>query len=277
MTQSNYFISVISTVFNGEAYLDRAIPSILSQLDVNFEYIIVDDGSVDQTLSALRIIEREDPRVRVFSPGRLGRARALNYAVQNSNGEYIANQDFDDISHPNRLRLQADFLSSHPNVGVVGGAYIRVDNERREKYVRSPACSHLALVQTMAKCVPFAHTISMFRRQAWEDVGGYPEANNLIDLRFWLNIIEARWEIASIPEVVGEHWVHANSYWHRNFKYLERQKDLARVQRQVIRKLHLPSWYIAYPTGRYMYAYLPHGFKSFIRRSMLRIQEENIS
>ena len=110
-------VSVVTTVYNGEPYLDRAIPGILAQTFKEFEWILVDDGSQDRTPELLRELAQRDSRVRVFSPGRLGLAAAANYGVSQARGEYIARQDFDDTSYPDRLRLQVTFLDAHPDVG----------------------------------------------------------------------------------------------------------------------------------------------------------------
>ena len=97
-------VSVVTTVYNGEPYVDRAIPSILAQTFTDFEWILVDDGSEDRTPEILRDLAQRDSRVRVFSPGRLGITEAANFGVTQARGEYIARQDFDDRSHPDRLR-----------------------------------------------------------------------------------------------------------------------------------------------------------------------------
>jgi glycosyltransferase involved in cell wall biosynthesis len=120
-------VSVVTSVYNGEPYFDRAIPGILAQTFDDFEFIVVDDGSTDGTLEKLKELARGDSRVRVFSPGRLGAAAAYNFGVAQASGEYIARQDFDDRSYPDRLRLQAAFLDAHPDVGMVGGSYLLVD------------------------------------------------------------------------------------------------------------------------------------------------------
>ena len=87
---------MVSTVYNGEAYVDRAIPGILAQTYDDFEFIIVDDGSQDRTPQLLRELAARDSRVRICSPGRIGAAVAYNYAVTQARGVYIARQDFDD-------------------------------------------------------------------------------------------------------------------------------------------------------------------------------------
>lgn len=259
-------VSVVTTVYNGEPYLDRAIPGILAQSFEDFEFILVDDGSTDGTLGHLRELAARDPRVRVFTPGRLGFAAAVNYGIAQSSGEFIARQDFDDRSYPDRLKHQVAFLDAHPEVGVAGAYYLRVDDNRGERTVRMPPTDHEGMIIAMTRYIPIAHTIVTFRRRAWEQAGGYPEVNNLVDLRFWLRIAKLGWRFATVPEVLGEHNVHATSFFHQAFKYSERQRDLAKVQAQVVRELGLPSWMYVFSAGRHAYAYLPQGLRRALRQ-----------
>ncbi len=268
-------VSVVSTVYNGALYFDRAIPGILSQTFTDFEFILVDDGSSDGTLEALRQLEAREPRVRVFAPGRLGAATAYNFGVAQATGEYVARQDFDDRSYPERLRLQVDYLDAHLTVGAVGGSYVLVDERRGERYVRMPPTEPTAVRSALAKYVPIAHTLATFRRQAWSDVGGYPIVNNLIDLRFYLRLAKAGWQLGNVTEVLGEHYVHDASFFHQTLQYVDRQRDLARVQAQSVRELGLPPWMYLYSVARHAYAYVPPGFKRVLRRGMAGSRERD--
>jgi glycosyltransferase EpsE len=269
-------VSVVSTVYNGEPYFDRAIPGVLAQTFDDFEFIVVDDGSSDGSLEKLRELATRDRRVRVFSPGRLGAAAAYNYGVAQARAEYIARQDFDDRSYPERLRLQVALLDANPEVGIVGGYYVLVDERRGERYERMPPTEHAAIRAAMARYVPIAHTVATFRRRAWTEAGGYPLVNNLIDLRFYLRIGKLGWRFANVPELMGEHYVHDSSFFHRTLRYSERQRDLARVQAQAVRELGLPSWMYVFALGRHAYAYIPSGLKRVVRRGMARSQERDV-
>lgn len=269
-------VSVVTTVFNGERYFERAIPGILGQTFEDFELILVDDGSEDRTAEMLRDLAGRDARIRIFSPGRLGAAAAYNYGVEQAKGEYIARQDFDDRSYPDRLRLQVALLDAHPDVGLVGGYYVLVDERRGERYVRMPPTGHPAILAAMAKYVPIAHTVATFRRRAWVEAGGYPIVNNLIDLRFYIRLGKLGWHFANVPEVVGEHYVHDFSWFHRSLKYVERQRDLARVQAQGVRDLGLPRWMYVYSLGRHAYAYVPPVLKRVIRRGIVGSEERDV-
>jgi glycosyltransferase EpsE len=269
-------VSVVTTVYNGEPYVDRAIPGILEQTFEDFEFILVDDGSTDRTPEILRELARRDSRVHVFSPGRLGVAAAANHGIARARGEYVARQDFDDRSYPDRLRLQVAFLDSHPEVGVVGGHYVLVDQNRGERYVRIPPAEHAAILASMARYIPFANTLVAFRRQVWTEVGGYPGVADLEDLLFWIKVAKLGWRFASIPEVLGEHFVHSSSFFHRSFKYAERQRALARVQAKAVQELGLPSWMYLFALGRYAYAYCPAGIKRALRRTLGGSQERDL-
>jgi glycosyltransferase involved in cell wall biosynthesis len=224
----------------------------------------------------LRELAGRDARVRVFAPGRLGAATAYNYGVAQARGEYIARQDFDDRSYPDRLRLQVALLDAHPDVGIVGGYYVLVDERRGERYVRMPPTDHPELRSAMARYVPIAHTVATFRRQAWVEAGGYPIVNNLIDLRFYLRLGKLGWRFANVPEVVGEHYVHDGSFFHRSLQYVERQRDLARVQAQSVRELGLPRWMYVYSLGRHAYAYIPPVLKRTLRRGVGMSRERDV-
>jgi glycosyltransferase EpsE len=269
-------VSVVTTVYNGEPYFDRAIPGILGQTFEDFEYIIVDDGSSDRTPELLREVAARDSRVRVLSPGRVGFCSAANLGIAQARGDIIARQDFDDRSYPDRLRLQVEFLDGHPEVGVVGGHYVLVDENRGERYVRMTPIEHGRVIPAMAKGIPLANTFATFRRRVWVEAGGYPIVLDLEDLLFWLRVAKLGWHITNLPEVMGEHFVHPSSFFHRTYKYADRQRNLARVQAQVVRELRLPSWMYLFAMGRYGYAYCPTILKRAIRRTLGGSRERDL-
>lgn len=248
-------VSVITSVFNGERYADRAVPSILGQTFCDFEYIIVDDGSTDSTAELLQKFAAEDKRVRVLSAGRLGRSKALNYAVENAKGEYIANQDFDDISYPTRLEKQVLLLNANPMVGVVGSYFIQIDEGTRRSILHPPT-HHQDIVRTLAKSITICHTLATFRKAAWSQAGGYPDMVAQ-DFRLWISLARQGWELAIVPEVLGEHNEHEQSFFHSAINRRWRQKNMAYLQWQAIRELHLPLWMAIYPIGRVIAACMP--------------------
>jgi len=112
-------VTVLMSVYNAEEYLTVAIDSILQQSFADFEFLIIDDGSTD---NSVRLIQSyADPRIRLIRNDRnLGLAASLNMGLRLAKGDYIARMDADDISRPERLAHQVRFLNSHPAVGVCG-------------------------------------------------------------------------------------------------------------------------------------------------------------
>ena len=152
-------------------------------------------------------------------------------------------------------------------------AHVLVDDNRGERYVRMPPTAHRDIVRSMAKFIPLAHTLVMFRKAAWDEAGGYPEVEDIEDLRLWIQFAKLGWRLANIPAVLGEHWVHQSSFWHQSFTYRSRQATLRKVQKQAISQLHLPVWMHIYPAGRPLYSLLPGRLKRILRRNLLGLSE----
>ena len=111
-------VSVVLPVYNGAKYLRDAIDSMLAQSYANFELIIIDDGSTDDSINIISAFN--DPRIRLYSQENQGLAATLNRGITLAKGAYIARQDQDDVSLPNRLSKQAAFLETNPDYGMVG-------------------------------------------------------------------------------------------------------------------------------------------------------------
>ena len=119
------YLSVITTIYNAERYIEESIRSILQQTHSDFEYVVVDDGSNDGTLARLENLN--DPRLRVILGGRIGRSRALNLAWQSSKGTLIAIQDADDLAFPDRLEVQLQIMKQEPHIAVLAASQILIN------------------------------------------------------------------------------------------------------------------------------------------------------
>src|SRR3989442_874819 len=113
-------ISVVMPVYNAERYVTEAIDSILQQTFEDFEFIIVDDGSTDRTPSILHSFASKDGRIRLYQQGNAGLVASLNCCFRLATAPYIARMDADDISLPERLRAQFEYLGNHRDVGILG-------------------------------------------------------------------------------------------------------------------------------------------------------------
>jgi glycosyltransferase involved in cell wall biosynthesis len=126
MNNSNPKVTILMPVYNGEKYVKEAIKSILDQTYQDFEFLIINDGSTDQSL---RIIKKfDDQRIRVMeNEHNMGLIASLNKGIENSRGEYIARMDGDDVSLPQRLEIQVAYMDKHPEIGIAG-SFVKIKN-----------------------------------------------------------------------------------------------------------------------------------------------------
>ncbi len=180
-------ISVLMAVYNTPRhYLDDAIRSVLSQSHDDFEFIIVDDGSNEVTRSRLREHAASDPRVRLhFLLANIGLTRALNIGLRMARGVYIARQDADDISEPNRLAAQLRFLTTHPDIDAVGTDAVLIDAGGNEV----GAMKIDPDLKALSRRNLLVHGSMLFRRKVFELLGGYDERMRLSqDYEFYLRM-----------------------------------------------------------------------------------------
>lgn len=167
--------------------LKESIDSILRQTYKDFELIIVDDGS-DESIEPLIHGITEDGRVKVFRIPHAGLGAALNHGISKSQGEYIARLDDDDMMLPSRLAKQVEFLDSHTDVSCVGTwFYDKVGN----KYYPHKAypVDHDNIVKGLLEVhFKLAHTAVMFRRTAFDKIGGYRIPGGGQDLDLFLQL-----------------------------------------------------------------------------------------
>lgn len=186
-------VSVVMSVYNGAKHLDRAVSSILSQTWTDFEFLIIDDGSTDSTPTMLAKIQKSDQRVRVITQPNTGLTRALIRGCAEARGEFIARQDADDISAPDRLSEQVALLQSDPTVGFVSCAtqYVGPDDEPLEIISRDETSVEATRKLLDERQGPPAHGCVMFRRSLYEAVGGYrAEFYYGQDSDLWLRMAE---------------------------------------------------------------------------------------
>jgi glycosyltransferase involved in cell wall biosynthesis len=133
----NPLISVVMSVYNSEKYLEEAIDSILTQTYENFEFIIINDGSKDNSLDIIQKYMKKDERIVLISQENKGLPCSLNEGIQKAKGKYIVRMDADDISFPNRLEEQIKFMENNPEIGV-SGTYVEFFGNGTNKIWKTP-------------------------------------------------------------------------------------------------------------------------------------------
>lgn len=178
-------VSVILPAYNEAQHIQRSVVSVLGQTFTDFELILLDDGSTDETWKVIG--EFDDPRIHKVQLGRMGFTRALNYGLRMARGEYIARMDADDESLPERLERQVAFLDSNPTISILGTCYLKNDAMRAESYVRLHPEDDRDIRRAMALYVPLCHGSVMFRKTVVQKIGGYDETiPDTEDLELWL-------------------------------------------------------------------------------------------
>ena len=198
------------SVYNGQVFLSEAIESILRQMFRDFEFVIIDDGSTDETSEILSAYANRDARVLVFHHDNKGRAESLNIGMNFAKGPYIARMDADDIALPDRLQQQYEFMRRHPEVGLLSGAYERISSDGQLlDIVRPPLRDdqiRLMMLRTSAMC----HPAVMMRKEIALLSGGY-RANLLDadDYDLWLRMSEHT-QMANLENIILRYRVHPN-------------------------------------------------------------------
>lgn len=150
-------------VYNGSLYLREAIESILNQEFTDFQFLIIDDCSHDDSVTIIQ--SYHDPRIYFFKNDvNLGQTQTLNRGLDMAEGDYIARQDQDDLSARNRLKLQVEFLDNHAHIGVVSSATTFIDASGKSRFLLSIPCNDVEIRWRLLTRNVFAHPAVMLRR-----------------------------------------------------------------------------------------------------------------
>lgn len=181
-------ISVVMPVWNGAAYLREAIESILNQTFTDFEFIIIDDGSTDDTVAIIN--SYQDERIRLIQQEHEGIVVALNRGVAEARAEWVARMDADDIAYPQRFETQLALIKSKPDT-VLCHTQICMIGETNYivKVGRFPRSEGLLLLRLCYQC-PFVHSTVMFRKDVFLASGGYlAEERHAEDYGLWGRLV----------------------------------------------------------------------------------------
>lgn len=176
-------------VRDGMPFLPQSTSSILGQSFLDFEFIIVDDGSKDGTLEFLRDLEERDHRVRIVARPSCGIASALEAGRALARGRFVARMDADDISHPDRIALQVDYLQQNPSVVALGSQVRIVDKFGKQLKIGQFPVTPAACSDHLERGSPFCHPAVMMRADALEKSGGYrTQFEPAEDMDLWLRL-----------------------------------------------------------------------------------------
>lgn len=238
-------VSFVMTAYNASVYLRASLPAALNQDFGNYEVVLVDDGSSDDTEKFCRSIP--DVRLRYIRKDHIGRAKALNAAVNAARGEYIAINDADDLSKPNRLSYTISFMQSNPGLAVAATAYqtihehstmlgkMHVPTENKDGPPQPKFYTALRLYRSN----PFVHSTVVFKKAIWEQIDGYDESLSIcIDYDFYLRAI-AVGKIIRLPGETVLYYRNSTSSF-KSKSRLDYLKTLHLIKERARKALSLP-------------------------------------
>jgi glycosyltransferase involved in cell wall biosynthesis len=209
MTSAIPRVSVILPVRDAEKTLAMAIESILGQTERNIELLVVDDGSTDASLMILQEFAELDGRIRVLSTVNPGIVEVLNLGLAEARAPYLARMDADDVSLPERLVLQCDYLDANPEVGLVS---CRVEHWNEDAEVRAGYEAYVGWTNQVLNDAdlrlrrfvesPFAHPSVVYRKSVVDRFGGYREGSFPEDYELWLRWLEGGVRMGKLGEVL---------------------------------------------------------------------------
>lgn len=232
-------ISVIMSVRNGECDLDKSMNSLFNQTFTDWELIVCDDGSTDQTLERLEHYALCDSRVHILhNDTSMGLAYSLNRCIESAQSNILARQDADDASDIHRFEVQYPFVMAHPEYAVVGTCWFNVDAEGK---ISESVVPQLPTAMDMVKGGLYLHPSWMMRKDLIEKVGYYTVNQYTVrsqDYHFIMKLLAAGMRLYNMPEKLYYYTVDQNTLGRsRNWK---RVKGLMWIRFDAYKRNHLP-------------------------------------
>jgi glycosyltransferase involved in cell wall biosynthesis len=246
-------VSVIVPAYNVSAYIADALVSLERQSFREFEVLIVDDGSTDNTADVVKSFCQRDPRFRLLQKQNGGLASARNYGISHAQGEYIALLDGDDIYHPDKLATHVIELDRSIGIGVVYSASraIRDDGHPTLMILSGKPVKSDPLLALLCKNFIGHGSNAVFRRCIVDEVGGFDETlRSSEDLDFWLRTAATRrWSFYRLPAVLCCYRVRPSGL---SFNV----QEMRRSQENVIQEAYKRSPELVEPVLPTAYAYM---------------------
>ncbi len=257
-------ISVLMGIYNCASTLSEAVSSISAQTCTDWELIMCDDGSYDNTLEVATALAAEDSRIKVIRNNRnMGLAATLNHCLSRAVGEYVARMDGDDVCPCDRFQLELNFLQRHPEYALVSGwmdCYDAQGTYGTVRYRETPQ------YKDFVRGSQFCHAGCMIRRDVLQALGGYrstPNTERVEDYDLWVRLYAAGYKGYNLQQVVYCMRDDRNAYHRRKFKY---RINESKISYQVYKDCHLPLNMIRYPFLPIGKGILPQGLYSILHR-----------
>lgn len=207
----NPHITVLMALYNGGEYLKQAVQSVLSQTYGNFEFLIINDCSTDDSLEIIESFH--DQRIKVYhNAGNLGQTPSLNIGLKLARGDYFTRIDGDDVALPQWLKIQVKAAERYPDYSVISSYAVAIDEQNRVKKVYSPPLDSQDIILRSLIAPPIHHVGSIFKTKDIVEIGGYDDRYiYAADYELWERLIRKGYKITTTPKVLVAIREHAQS------------------------------------------------------------------
>lgn len=195
-------ITVLMAVYNSSKYLKDSVGSVLSQIYRDFEFLIINDGSTDDSSEIIESFH--DDRIRIHNnPNNLGQTKSLNIGLELASGDYIARMDADDVALPQWLEAQVDYITKNPDCSVVSSYVLAIDEYDRIKKLYSFPHDRESILLRSLVASPLNHVSSLYKKNDIMENGGY---NNryitAADYDLWGKLFRNNFKITTNPKML---------------------------------------------------------------------------
>lgn len=258
-------VSIIMGIYNCADTLAEAVESILMQTYKEWKLIMCDDGSTDNTYEVASLYCNRYPEkiILIKNECNKGLNYTLNHCLEYADTEYIARMDGDDISLPQRLEKEIEFLESHPEYAIVSTPMKYFDDNgvfREGTGGGEPCINHMPLG------TPFCHAPCMVRKEAYDEVEGYSVDKKLLrveDWHLWIKMYSKGYKGFVLSEPLYLMRDDQNAVYRRKFKY---RLNEAYVGRLAVKMLNLPYYYYLLTLRPIVVGLLPKSIYSFLHK-----------
>ena len=232
-------ITVIMPVYNASKYLDKSIKSILNQTHKDFKFIILNDGSTDNSLDIIKKYADRDRRIKLVDKPNTGAASSFNYGLKICDSKYIARMDSDDISMPNRLHVQINYLEKFKNIDVLGSAITTIDeNDNELKSIYFPD-NYTDIINRMDLTSPIANPSAMIKKSVFAEIGDLDtNTDPADDYDFLVNAFVNKKIITNIKQVLLKYRLHQENLskinHHKQIKFSFNSRKIL-IQKEILK------------------------------------------
>ncbi|MBU1160254.1 MAG: glycosyltransferase [Patescibacteria group bacterium] len=260
-------ITVLMPVYNCEKYLNEAIDSILNQTFKDFEFLIINDGSIDKSLEIIK--KYKDNRIKIINNEKnLGIVKTLNRGLKLASGKYIARMDADDISMPERFEKQIEFLEKNTDIVLVGTAFNVINENGKLIEKRILPTSPEEIKKKLIKANILCHPSVMFIKKICSQIGLYDENWQYVeDYDFYFRVAN-KFKMANLKQVLFSWRVNMSGTCTTRTK-IQKEKAL-KLQLRAISDRQYSSFYYYLIIRSFIINIIPYFLRKFIKKYILK-------